>query len=44
MGSSLDKPIVEKQLDDDDGNGLEICVSAMQGWRVNMEVGGGYRA
>ena len=37
MGSSLDKPIVEKHLDDDDGNGLEICVSAMQGWRVSME-------
>ena len=45
MGSHLDKPVTEKDSDDAtlDG-GLLYGGSAMQGWRVNMEVGGGYRA
>jgi hypothetical protein len=38
MGSYLDKPITEKETHDGEGNGLSFGVSAMQGWRVTMEV------
>ena len=37
MGSFLDTPIVEKNSDVGEGNDLKWGVSAMQGWRVNME-------
>jgi len=37
MGSFLDKPIVEKETLDGAGNDLVWGVSAMQGWRVEME-------
>jgi protein phosphatase 1B len=38
MGSFLDKPITEKEVHNGEGNGLSFGVSAMQGWRVTMEV------
>ena len=34
MGSFLDKPIVHKDTDETEGNGLKMAVSAMQGWRA----------
>ena len=37
MGSFLDKPIVHKDTDEKEGNGLKMAVSAMQGWRRTME-------
>jgi len=37
MGSFLDKPITEKETLNGAGNGLVWGVSAMQGWRVEME-------
>eukprot|EP00794_Sanderia_malayensis_P019844 gene19844-21786_t len=37
MGLFLDKPKREKVLDSGEGNGLRFAVSAMQGWRVDME-------
>lgn len=38
MGSFLDKPKTEKETHCDHGNGMRAAVSAMQGWRVEMEV------
>jgi hypothetical protein len=38
MGSFLDKPKTEKEVDDKSGNGLNAGAAAMQGWRVDMEV------
>ena len=39
MGSHLDKPVVEKDTDNNElHGGLLYSASAMQGWRVNMEV------
>eukprot|EP00112_Aurelia_sp_Birch-Aquarium-sp1_P021189 Seg5636.1 transcript_id=Seg5636.1/GoldUCD/mRNA.D3Y31 product="Protein phosphatase 1B" protein_id=Seg5636.1/GoldUCD/D3Y31 len=37
MGLFLDKPKREKATEDGEGNGLQFAVSAMQGWRVDME-------
>lgn len=37
MGLFLDKPKREKVVETGDGNGLHFAVSAMQGWRVDME-------
>jgi protein phosphatase 1B len=37
MGSFLDKPKTEKTNDHGDGNDLRYGLSAMQGWRVEME-------
>ena len=37
MGLFLDKPKREKTTEDGEGNGLQFAVSAMQGWRVDME-------
>jgi hypothetical protein len=37
MGSFLDKPKTEKESAVTVGGGLSIAVSAMQGWRVDME-------
>ena len=39
MGSFLDKPVTEKETLAGEGNGLIWACSAMQGWRVDMEVG-----
>jgi len=38
MGSFLDKPKTEKETHLADGLDLHAGVSAMQGWRVDMEV------
>ncbi len=38
MGSFLDKPKTEKETHLADGLDLRAGVSAMQGWRVDMEV------
>lgn len=38
MGSFLDKPKTEKDTHVQNGNGLRVGVSAMQGWRIDMEV------
>ena len=43
MGSFLDKPITEKETAGGSGNGLVYSMSCMQGWRSEMEVGGGAR-
>lgn len=37
MGNFLAAPITEKETHRGKGNGLEYGISAMQGWRVNME-------
>ena len=37
MGLFLDKPKREKTVECGEGNGLRFAVSAMQGWRVDME-------
>jgi protein phosphatase 1B len=37
MGNFLSSPITEKETQTGKGNGLEFGVSAMQGWRTNME-------
>lgn len=37
MGSFLDKPVEEKETHSGEGNGLIWGLSAMQGWRVEME-------
>ena len=37
MGLFLDKPKREKTVESGEGNGLQFAVSAMQGWRVDME-------
>lgn len=37
MGAFLDKPRTEKETFTGSGNGLHFAVSAMQGWRVEME-------
>lgn len=37
MGSFLDKPKTDKTTDYNKGNGLSYGVSAMQGWRIEME-------
>jgi serine/threonine protein phosphatase PrpC len=37
MGSFLDKPIVEKESENHEGNNLRFASCAMQGWRVTME-------
>ncbi len=37
MGLFLDKPKKEKTVESGEGNGLKFAVSAMQGWRVDME-------
>jgi protein phosphatase 1B len=37
MGSFLDKPITEKDVDEDEGNGIKWGYASMQGWRVEME-------
>lgn len=37
MGAFLDKPKTEKQIARGSGNGLRYGLSAMQGWRVEME-------
>lgn len=37
MGAFLDKPNTEKKSADGQGNGLKYGLSAMQGWRVEME-------
>ena len=37
MGTLLDKPITEKETHSDAANGYRYGVSAMQGWRVEME-------
>ena len=38
MGSFLDKPKTDKETARSEGLGLRAGVSAMQGWRVDMEV------
>ncbi len=38
MGSFLDKPKKNKDTHRDEGLGLRVGLSAMQGWRVDMEV------
>ena len=38
MGAFLDKPKTEKETFIFSGNGLHAAVTAMQGWRVDMEV------
>ena len=38
MGSFLEKPITEKETETGDGPAFHYAVSAMQGWRVEMEV------
>ncbi|KAJ0402547.1 hypothetical protein P43SY_000810 [Pythium insidiosum] len=37
MGNFLAAPITDKETERGEGNGLEYGVSAMQGWRTNME-------
>nr|CBE67042.1 CG6036-PA [Drosophila atripex] len=37
MGGFLDKPETDKDFDVGTGNGLQYCVSSMQGWRLEME-------
>ena len=37
MGAFLEKPITEKATDKGEGEGLRYAVSAMQGWRKEME-------
>lgn len=37
MGVFLDKPKVEKETSNGEGNGLRFGLSAMQGWRTKME-------
>ena len=37
MGAFLDKPKTEKFTDEGSGNGIRYGVSAMQGWRMEME-------
>mmetsp|Transcript_18621 Transcript_18621/g.59290 ORF Transcript_18621/g.59290 Transcript_18621/m.59290 type:complete len:315 (-) Transcript_18621:326-1270(-) len=37
MGAFLDKPIEDKESHSGEGNGLKYGLSAMQGWRVDME-------
>lgn len=37
MGQLLDKPLVEKETERCEGNGLTLGASAMQGWRREME-------
>lgn len=37
MGSFLDKPVTEKDLDSGEREGLRYGMGAMQGWRVDME-------
>ncbi len=38
MGAYLSAPVTTKKSEDGTGNGMRYGVSAMQGWRVNMEV------
>ena len=38
MGSFLDKPVTEKETINGEGNDMIWGCSAMQGWRVDMEV------
>lgn len=37
MGAYLSTPITDKQVEDGAGRGLKFGISAMQGWRKNME-------
>ena len=37
MGVFLDKPKIEKETSNGEGNGLRFGLSAMQGWRTKME-------
>ncbi|XP_022226324.2 protein phosphatase 1B [Drosophila obscura] len=37
MGGLLEKPSTDKEIETGTGNGLRYCVSAMQGWRMEME-------
>ncbi|XP_017155439.1 protein phosphatase 1B [Drosophila miranda] len=37
MGGLLEKPSTDKEIEMGSGNGLQYCVSAMQGWRMEME-------
>ena len=38
MGQQLDKPKTEKEEESGTANGLKYALSAMQGWRLEMEV------
>jgi hypothetical protein len=38
MGNFLEHPITEKDTVAGEGNGIRYACSAMQGWRVEMEV------
>ena len=38
MGSFLDKPKTQHELEEKEGNGLKAGLAAMQGWRIDMEV------
>jgi hypothetical protein len=38
MGSFLDKPRTEKETHVETNDELQAAISAMQGWRVDMEV------
>ncbi len=44
MGSFLDTPKKEKEVDEAEGLSLRAGLAAMQGWRVDMEVSGCFRA
>ena len=37
MGGMLEKPKTEKHSEQGSGNGLRFGLSAMQGWRIEME-------
>lgn len=37
MGAFLEKPITTKETEEGEGNGIKYAVSAMQGWRKEME-------
>jgi hypothetical protein len=38
MGSFLDKPKTQHEVEEKEGNGLKAGLAAMQGWRIDMEV------
>lgn len=38
MGTYLDKPIIDKETVLAELQGIQVCVSSMQGWRTTMEV------
>ena len=40
MGAYLDKPVLEKVSRDEKFSNFKYGVSLMQGWRIDMEVGG----